>query len=392
MIPNPKSSLIPSPREAGRGSGRGVFVSAVAFALLSIAACSKHTEPESGGTEKPRDFIRYDPSHAPHDFIKIETVQEESGATSTSLPGRVSFDADHTQRVASPIDGRATSILVKLGDKVHGGQPLIQLSSPNVGQLQAEAQKAMTDLSVSEKSVERVHKLQPEGAVSEKEAAQVEGDLRKARSDYARATAQLKALGVSPSDPAVNAALRAQIGGIVVERNVLVGQEVRADQATPLLTISSLDVVWVLADAYEQDLGLISEGDPVSIQVPAYPGEKFAGRVGHIGEVVDPATRTVKIRCVVTNKDHRLKPEMFAKVEVSDNGRRKVMTIASKAVLTDGDRTYVLVATEGNVFRIRRVDVGPETDGRVRVMGGLTPGEKIVTEGAIFMKREIESQ
>jgi len=170
------------------------------------------------------------------------------------------------------------------------------------------------------------------------------------------------------------------------------GQEVRADQATPLLTISSLDTVWVLADAYEQDLGLIAEGDPVSIQVPAYPGEKFAGRVGHIGEVVDPATRTVKIRCIVPSKDHRLKPEMFAKIDISDNGRRKVMSIASKAVLADGDKTYVIVATEGNVFRIRRIDVGPDVDGRIRVLGGLSPGEKIVTEGAIFMKREIENQ
>jgi cobalt-zinc-cadmium efflux system membrane fusion protein len=366
------------------------FIAVCAFA----AGCSKgHGETESGAAgEKARDFIRYDPNHAPHDFMKVETVQEASGASSISLPGRVSFDEDHTQRVASPIDGRAVSILVKAGDRVRSGQPLVQLSSPNVGLVQADAQKAMTDLSVAEKATERVHKLQAEGAVAEKEVAQSEGDLRKARADYARATAQLKSLGVSPSDPAVNAALRAQITGVVIERNVLVGQEVRADQATPLLTISSLDTVWVLADAYEQDLGLIAEGDAVMIQVPAYPGEKFAGKVGHIGEVVDSATRTVKIRCIVPNKDHRLKPEMFAKVEVSDGGHRKVMTVASKAVLTDGDKTYVIVATEGNVFRIRRVDVGPESDGRVRVLGGITPGEKIVTEGAIFMKREIENQ
>ena len=378
-------------------SPRSKVVFAVATALsLSVfaAGCSKsHGETEgSGAGEKAHDFIRYDPNHAPHDFIKIETVQEVSGATSISLPGRVSFDEDHTQRVASPIDGRAVGILVKAGDRVRAGQPLLQLSSPSVGQIQADAQKALSDLSVSEKATERVHKLQAEGAVAEKEVAQSEGDLRKARSDHARATAQLKALGVSPSDPAVNAALRAQIAGIVVERNVLVGQEVRADQGTPLLTISSLDTVWVLADVYEQDLALVSEGDTVTIQVPAYPGEKFAGRVGHIGDVVDPATRTVKIRCVVPNKDHRLKPEMFAKVDVADNGRRKIIGIATKAVLTDGDKTYVIVATEGNVFRLHRVDVGPESEGHIRVLGGLTTGEKIVTEGAIFMKREIENQ
>ena len=181
-----------------------VVALALALSLAAFAAgCSKsHGETEGGGAgEKPHDFIRYDPNHAPHDFIKIETVQEVSGATSISLPGRVSFDEDHTQRVASPIDGRAVTILVKAGDRVRAGQPLLQLSSPSVGQIQADAQKALSDLSVSEKATERVHKLQAEGAVAEKEVAQSEGELRKARSDHARATAQLKALGVSPSDP-----------------------------------------------------------------------------------------------------------------------------------------------------------------------------------------------
>src|SRR4051794_15722997 len=253
---------------------------AFAFPLLALvgAACGKSHGEEGGektAADRSHDFIRYEPGHAPLDFIKIETVKEGSGVTSVSLPGRVSFDEDHTQRVASPIDGRATGILVKLGDKVRAGQPLIQLSSPNVGQIQADAQKALSDLTVADKAIDRVRKLQAEGAVADKEVAQAEGDLRKAKSDYGRATVQLKSLGVSPSDPAVNAALRAQIPGIVVERNVLVGQEVRADQATPLLTISSLDSVWVLADAYEQDLGLVADGDPVTIRVPAYPGETF---------------------------------------------------------------------------------------------------------------------
>jgi cobalt-zinc-cadmium efflux system membrane fusion protein len=377
-----------------------MFMRKVAVLLLPLAAlagaagCNKShgEEGEKPQDERARDFIRYDPGHAPLDFVKIETVTESSGSTSVSLPGRVTFDEDHTQRLASPIDGRAVNILAKLGDKVRAGQPLIQLSSPNVGQLQADAQKAMADLTVAQKAIDRVHKLQEDGAVADKEVAQADGEFRKAKSDYARSTAQLKALGVSPTDPAVNAALRAQIPGIVVERNVLVGQEVRADQATPLLTVSSLDAVWVLADAYEQDLALVSEGDPVSIRVPAYPGETFPGKVGHIGEVVDPATRTVKIRCVASNPGHRLKPEMFAKVDVQNVSGRKFITVPAKAVLSEGDKSLVIVATEGSVFRTRRVDVGPETDGNVRILNGLTPGEKIVTDGAIFMKREIEAQ
>jgi cobalt-zinc-cadmium efflux system membrane fusion protein len=150
--------------------------------------------------------------------------------------------------------------------------------------------------------------------------------------------------------------------------------------------------VWVLGDAYEQDLGLVAEGDPVSITVPAYPGQVFPGKVTHVGDVVDSATRTVKIRCVADNPGHKLKPEMFAKVDVRNTSGRKFMTIPSKAVLTEGDKSVVIVATEGNVFRTRRVDVGPETDGQMRILGGISPGEKVVTDGAIFMKREIESQ
>jgi cobalt-zinc-cadmium efflux system membrane fusion protein len=367
----------------------------LACSLFAAPACSKgHGEEpaEKTATEGAKDFVRFDPGSAPHDFVKVEPVVESSNATSASLPGRVSFDEDHTQRVSSPIDGRAVSILVKLGDKVRAGQALIELSSPNVGQLQADAQKAISDLAVSDKALERVHKLQAEGAVAEKEVAQAENEQRKARADQARSVAQLKSLGISASDPAVNVALRAQVAGVVVERNVLLGQEVRADQATPLITISNLDTVWVQADAYEQDLSLVAEGDVVTVRVPAYPGETFVGKVGHVGDVVDPATRTVKVRCVADNKTHKLKPEMFAKVDVQTAAGRKLVLVSAKAVLNEGDKSVVIVATEGDVFRSRRVEVGPEVDGQVRILSGLRPGEKIVTDGAIFIKRELDSQ
>src|SRR5262249_39795292 len=151
------------------------------------------------------------------------------------LTGRVGFDEDHTQRVASPIDGRATSILVRPGDRVKVGQALIEITSPHVGELQAAAQKADQDLALAQKAVDRAHQMQQANAVSEKEVAQIEADFRKAKSDSASAAAELHALGITPTDPAVGAALRAQVAGTLVERNVLVGQEVRADAAAPLL-------------------------------------------------------------------------------------------------------------------------------------------------------------
>jgi len=370
------------------------------LSALSLAACDGKGHgtgeaapaPAGANNEGARDFVRYEPGTAPLGFIKIETVTESEAGTSVSLPARVSFDEDHTQRVASPIDGRATGVPVKIGDKVKVGQPLILLSSPNVGQIQADAQKAESDLTVAQKAIDRAHKLQSDGAIADKDVAQAEADFRKATSDRARATAQLKSLGISPSEPSNNVALRAQVPGVVVDRNVLLGQEVRADQATPLMTISSLDTLWVLADVYEQDLGLVEVDAPVVVNVPAYPADSFSGKITNIGEVVDSTTRTVKVRCVVPNPDHRLKPEMFARVKVQSKPGHKVLMVPSKAILNDGEKFYVIVAQEGITFRIRRVSVGPDQDGKSRILSGLTPGEKVVTDGAIFMRREIESQ
>jgi cobalt-zinc-cadmium efflux system membrane fusion protein len=362
-----------------------------AMGLLAGCSGSPGGEATAGANQAAKDFIKIEPGSPHLDFIKVEQVQESDAATAVSLTGKVTFDEDHTQRVASPIDGRVTALLAKPGDKVKSGQALLELSSPNVGQLQADAQKALQDLSLQTKAVERVHKLQADGAISDKEVAQAESDFKKAKSDVARTSAQLKSLGVSASDPAVSVALRAQVSGVLVERNVLVGQEVRADAAAPLLTITSLDSVWVLADAYEQDLSLVQEGAGVSLHVPAYPGETFPGVVSHIGDVVDKDTRTVKIRCSAPNKDHRLKPEMFAKVDLQNKTGKKVVVIPSRAVINEGELTKVIVATEGNMFRGRKIDVGPEVDGRIRVLSGLQPGEKIVTDGAFFLKKEIDT-
>jgi cobalt-zinc-cadmium efflux system membrane fusion protein len=175
----------------------------------------------------------------------------------------------------------------------------------------------------------------------------------------------------------------------VVERNVLVGQEVRGDAAQALLTITDLSTVWVLADVYEQDLALVTTGAEVAVRVPAYPNETFTGKVLYVGDVVDATTRTVKVRCVVPNLDGRLKPEMFAKVDLHDDGTHPTLRVPDKAVLLDGDKSEVVLAVKGK-FRLRTVHTGPEVDGYIRILDGLEPGDVVVTEGALFIKRELQ--
>ena len=367
-------------------------VALVGAASASASGCKTHTPPPAADDGGKADSIKIDPTSARMQFVKVEKLEEVEAAASVLLTGRVGFDEDHTQRVASPLDGRATSILVKPGDKVTVGQALIELSSPQVSQLQADAQKAGMDLTLAQRTVERQRKLRAEGAVSEKDLLQSESDLKKLQSDVGRAGAQLRALGVSATDPAVGVFLRARVAGTVVERNVLVGQEVRADASTPLITITNLASVWVLADVYEQDLGLVQEGAKVRVRVPAYPTEAFEGVVGHVGDVLDPNSRTVKARCVLPNPDSRLKPEMFARVELAELGGKKVIVVPSRAILNDAEHARVIVAGDDNVYRLRVVDVGPEIEGKVRIMSGVSAGDRVVTEGALFLRNEIENR
>ncbi len=367
-------------------------LSLLALSVCGASGCSDRVKAAAAsGPQSTQEGLTLEPSSAALKFVKIEELVPSDAAPNVSLTGRITFDEDRTQRVATPIDGRATAILVKLGDRVKPGQSLIELSSPQVGQLQADAQKTQQDLMVAQKTVDRVHKLKVDGAVSEKEVGQAEADLQKAKSDVGRTAAQLRSIGISASDPAVAVSIRAAVAGTVVERNVLVGQEVRADATTPLMTVTNLDTVWVNADVYEQDLGLVSSGAVVDVRVPAYPGERFAGTVAHLGDVVDPTSRTVKLRCVVPNPGGKLKPEMFAKVALADTNGKKVLVIPARSVLNEAGKIRVIVV-EGNVFRPVNVEVGPEVEGRVRVLSGLEAGAKVVTDGALFLKHDIDNK
>lgn len=324
------------------------------------------------------------------DYFKLEVVKDSTGGTVITLPGKVAFEDDHTQRVSSPIDGRVRAVLARLGEKVKKGQTLLELASPQVVQLQADASKGEQDLAVSEKARERSRRLRSDGAISEKELTQIEADYNKARSEVARTTAQLQALGLKAGQPTTSGRLIAAIDGTVVERNVLVGQEVRSDSPQPLLTVSDLDHLWVLGDLYEQDLSLVKVGSVVRIHVPAHPGKVYPGKIQYIGDLVDPQSRTVKVRCDVINDGRDLKPDMFAQIEVEDSTGNKSLLVPARAVLSNGAESQVVISASGGVLKLRKVEVGPEVGGQVRVVSGLSPGEVIVTDGALFVRQEIQ--
>jgi cobalt-zinc-cadmium efflux system membrane fusion protein len=372
---------------------------ALVAALLSCSAGGKAGEAaEVNGTRgapapTPPGELRL--TETP-EFVKLATVEAVAEAGVTAATGKVSFDEERVSRVAAPVSGRVLELLAHPGDRVKKGQGLLVIASPDAQSAVADHVAAVADEAVARRNLERQRRLYADQAVPYKDVQQAEGDATKAAAALTRAAARLEVLGIDPKAPTPAASrfvLRAPIEGIVVERPAFPGMEVRPDSGIPLVTVADLTRLWVLADVYERDLSRVAAGQRAAVRVVADPGRAFDGKVTHVGELVDPATRTVKVRIEVSNPRLELKPEMFARVTVQGAPPTSpALVVPSTAVLSDGDASAVVVAQAGGKFEKRTVELGPEQDGRVRVLAGLRPGERVVSEGALFLKAAIEDR
>jgi cobalt-zinc-cadmium efflux system membrane fusion protein len=359
-----------------------------AVAALGLLACGEKPQAEAAPVAAPAVAEPLTVRSPRASFVKVEQIKSEPDTEMSAATGKVAFNEDVTSHIGSPVSGRVLLLHVQPGDKVKKGQPLVTLASPEVEAARAEAIQATSDQQVATRALERAQRLFADGAVPKKDLQQAEEDLVKARSNTDRTTSRLQLLGVPRDTFSANYVIRAPIDGTVVERLVSPGQEVRGDTGAPLLTVAELKTLWVLVDLYERDLSRAKIGGLAEVHVSAYPADTFKGTVTHIGEVVDPTSRTVKVRLSVDNKDGRLKPEMFARVSLLQK-TEPVMSLPTQAVLSDGEKSQVITVTDDGHFKPQPVEVGVERDGRVRILGGLNPGDKVVVEGALFVKNEL---
>ena len=362
-----------------------------ALCALALAGCARAQASEAQEESSGSETLHLASDSAKMGFVRVGEVKSELDTAAASATGKVAFNEDVTSRVGSPVSGRVLELKVQVGDMVKKGQPLLTIASPDVESARADALQAEADFEVAERALDRAKRLLTEQAIAQKELQSAQDDEVRARTNLTRARARLAVLGVSEKDFGAHYVLRSPIDGTVVSRDILPGQEVRSDQGTPLLTVADLRTLWVEASVYERDISRVQAGDSAEVWVPAYPAQVWTGTVKHVGEVVDPQTRTVKVLIAVPNPDGRLKPEMFAHVKLSARQGTPVLSIPAAAVLSDGEHDRVIVADAHGNFRDREVQIGPEHGGRVQVLGGLAAGEKIVVEGALFVQNELDA-
>lgn len=272
---------------------------------------------------------------------------------------------------------------------------LCAINSREVTAAVGEHIESHKDLELADKTAAMTQDLYDHQAASKMALQQAQNDLAKARSRVARTEEALGVLGLRDETELARFVGRVPIPspltGTLIERMVTDGQFVQTD-SMPIITVADLSSVWVIGDIFERDLHLVTTGQTAIVSTTAYPGEQFQGRVDYISDVIDPATRTAKVRVSVPNQRGRLKPEMFASITLGVGEAEHVLTVPARATFTEDGRTWVFVLTAPGRFVRRSIDVVQDEGTERRVLRGLQAGDQVVVDGALLLRQEEEKR
>ncbi len=327
--------------------------------------------------------------------VKVGPVVASTFRRSVETTGAVAFDADQATQVLAPISGPVSRLLVPLGARVKAGDPLATVASPDFAAAVSAYRKGDAAARNARRIADRDRELFANDAIARRDLEQAETDAVSAEADRDSALQQLRALGLGEAAledirqgraaATAGGAIRSPIDGTVVERLITPGQLLQAG-TTPCFTVADLSTVWVLANVFESKLPLVAVGDPAEITTGASP-EAFPGTVDYIAALVDPNTRAISVRIVVSNPRRVLKKDMYVRIAIHPKSDSSGLLLPVSAVLRDDEKLpFVYVQGADGSFGRRRVTLGSQVGERYEIREGLRPAERVVADGGLFMQ------
>jgi len=395
-------------------SKRNLLIGIVALALLVAALVWFQRKPEEATVQAVAgdpNIVELSAEAQRNANLEVAEVSERPMERMLVATGVVAADQNREAHLRPLSRGVANRALVQLGDRVERGTPLLAYDNIEMGELSGEyisllneLQRLQAQTEVSRRLVERARELLKVEGISQKEFELREAEYQQAQSavkskqaEMERVEEKLHRLGVSDDDlkDLVSAGprthrksspdlMRAPFAGVVTKYDIAPGELLVPERE--VFTVVDTSVVWVLADIYERDLGKVREGLTARVKVPAYPDKVFTGKITYVGDVLDPDSRTAKLRCVVLNPDGRLKLEMFATVEIPLPVREEAIVVPAAAVQVVGDLQVVFVQKGETQFEKRVIETGERSGDWIEIRSGLRPGERVVTMGAFYVK------
>ena len=370
---------------------RAAFVLALS-ALLGVTGCSSKAEPQQAAADAPQN-VTMTPAQRQH--IHLLTLAPASFHRAIETTGVVDFDNDQATSVLAPFSGPVARLLVAPGDKVHQGQPLALVDSPDFSAAIGAYRKALISAQNARRLADADQDLVQHEGVSRREAEQAQTDAASAEADRDAALQALVALDVDAGTiKAIQAGrtvaraqgiIRAPIAGTVVEKLITPGQLLQAG-TTPCFTVADLSKVWVMAQVSAAELATIRVGDPAQVD-SGMPGVELPGTVDHIAAVVNPDTRAVAARIVVPNPGGVLRKQMYVRVRIQSRQADQGLLMPVSAMLRDDENLpFAYVVQHDGSFARRHVTLGPRNGDQYEVRDGLKPGDRIVVDGGLFVQ------
>ena len=370
-------------------------VAAIAVAAVATIMGANHLHAANQPTEAPAPaaprepgVLRYAAGAPQLAALRIEPAASLPLPVSEPLNGRLALDETRTARISSPIAGRVLALKAEAGDRVARDAVLLQADAPDLAAADADWRKAQADEKRKKLAYERARNLLEHEVIPQKDVESADADYRQASAETRRTALRMKSLHATGNENG-SFSLRSPLAGVVVERQVTPGMELRPDLPNPLFIVSDPSRLWLLVDVPERSLARIKPGQKVSLETDAYPDSRFAGTVDRIGYALDPATRRIQVRCTVNNADGRLRPEMYARVAfLSDSGRNAV-ALPNTGLVIEGVNTYAFVEKTPGVFEKRQVTLALRGRELTYIDTGLQAGERVVVEGALLLNAEM---
>lgn len=377
----------------------------------SSASGNTQDQPDksSKGGAQANDIVKIPSDDQQRAGIQTAYVLVQRTARQLSVAGQVAMDEQHTSHLGTIADGRITAANVLPGAIVRKGQVLGSLHSHTVHetvgalvQAYAAADRQRGAVVFAKQAQDRYHHLYSIQAASLEEAQRSDQEVLQAQKMLVDAEANVhmerehlsELLQVPPEslnpDNLYNRELipiRSPIDGVVIARNISVGQVV--DTGFVAFDISNLSTVWVTAAVNQQDLSLLHQGAAAEVVTVGFPEQVFHGRVAMIGDTLDPATRTVPVRVVVPNPGTKLRPGMFASAHIAEPATRDAVFVPEDALQNINGMQVVFVVGDSVTFQARTVNVGTRSMGKAEIVDGLRPGDRIVVNGAFMVKSEM---
>ena len=352
-------------------------------------------EGKEGGDRQTRG-VRLKPEIVQSGAVVVETAKKAALGGLIVATGKVESNADRTAHVSPRIPGKIVWVGASLGDAVAAGQVLARLDSVELGQALSEYRKARSMVGLTKSNMDRVRILIEKKIAARKEILQAETDYQTAMSEFHADEERLLLYGLSPEEfdrheegKKVLLPVHSPIAGVVMEKHTTVGE--LADPSKNLFTVADLSSVWVLVDINEKDLAKTKKGRPAAVKVGAFPDSVFWGKVTYLADLVNEATRTVKARIEVTNPGKKLKPEMFATVELAlPASGPPVLAVREEAVVELEGKKVLFVTGDDAEFIPREVATGASGGGWVEVTAGLKEGERYAVKGGFLLKSELK--